>query len=120
MAYALYILLCTPLTACQGNKNSLPMLPEDSLILPLIAAKYTAQNRLDGSEYATVDSLKVLEKKYDAQSMEVKVIYYISCSYQPAAHAPDVELSAPPPLQKTDSLMIKLDNENWKLVPENR
>ncbi len=87
----------------------------DSIVRKIIEAKYTAQNELDGTEFATVEKLIILHVDTLATANELSVKYSIKCSYQPAALPPGYEKGAPPPLDETAVVILVKENKKWKI-----
>ena len=103
----------------QKNDNTKPTAANsfiaDSIVREIIEAKYTAQNELDGTEFATVEKLTIHEIDTLTTSNELRVKYSIKCSYQPAVMPPGYERSAPPPLEETAVVILVKENKKWKI-----
>jgi hypothetical protein len=89
------------------------IIPSDSLIKTIVVKHFTAQNDMDGGEYATVDSLNIINKTLSTNKKEVFVRYSIRCSYQPAVLPPGYQREPPPPLIKTAIMKIVFKEGNW-------
>ena len=90
-------------------------MPADSIFNRLIREKYTAQNSLDGSEFASIDSLKIIDRRYLPDASSLRIVYYIECCYQTAARAPGYETGPPPPIHQIDSIDILWQDGSWRL-----
>ena len=89
------------------------IIPSDSLIKTIVVKHFTAQNDMDGGEYATVDSLNIINKTLSTNKKEVFVRYSIRCSYQPAVLPPGYQREPSPPLIKTAIMKIVFKEGNW-------
>ena len=89
------------------------IIPSDSLIKTIVVKHFTAQNDMDGGEYATVDSLNIINKTLSTNKKEVFVRYSIRCSYQPAVLPPGYQRESSPPLIKTAIMKIVFKEGNW-------
>lgn len=81
-------------------------------IRTIIENEYTKNNVLDGSEYATVDSLKIISFQYNEFSKVYRIEYYIACSFQAAA-MPEEYQSTPSSINETRKCIIWLKNKRW-------
>lgn len=93
----------------------LSTLPADSILNRLIREKYTAQNRLDGAEFASIDSLKIIDRRYLQNTSAIRVVYYIDCNYQAAVRAPGFETGPPPSIHQIDSIDVQWRDGSWSL-----
>lgn len=91
-------------------------IPSDSTIDRLIRGKYTAENQLDGGEFATVDSLVV--ERSSQIGTTTRVVYFIHCSFQKAVRAPGYDTGIRPPIHQRDSIDIKKEGESWVMIGE--
>jgi hypothetical protein len=89
------------------------IIPSDSLIKTIVVKHFTAQNEMDGGEFATVDSLNILNKTLSTNKKEVFVHYSIRCSYQPPVLPPGYQREPSPPLIKTAIMKIVFKEGNW-------
>jgi hypothetical protein len=85
------------------------------LVKAQLIKHFTKQNELDGAEFATVDSLFILNKMLSTDEQSVDVTYHIHCSYQPAALPPDAQRDPPAPLNSTDHAKFILYKNAWIL-----
>jgi hypothetical protein len=108
----IFISVLVVFIACNpADKKKLPA-PTDSTVIDLIKETYTANNQLDGSEFATVDAVIIKEKIVDVQSCLVK--FHIDCSYQPAAMSPGFEQQRPA-LNADTSIMLVYNKDKWEV-----
>jgi hypothetical protein len=96
------------------QKNVL-ILPSDSLVKAQLIKYFTQQNELDGAEFATVDTLFILNKILSTDEQSVDVTYHIHCSYQPAALPLDAQRDPPPPLNTTVHATFIYHKNAWIL-----
>jgi hypothetical protein len=109
--FTLLSLFC--FVACNtGTKNMLPEI-SDSFAMALIKTEYTAQNNLDGAEFATVDSLTILQKTMHEADSTCTVQFHINCSYQSAAMPPGYGRT--PPAINTDTMITLRYHGQWMI-----
>ncbi len=114
--YKLWLLLAVMLSSCSlspASNERAGSFPADSTVDRLIREKYTKQNHLDGIEFATVDSLQILEQRFLPNSSIVRVVYYIDCSFQAPVRAPGHETGTPPGIHQTDSIELIHQGNEW-------
>ena len=117
--HKLRLLLSLMLFSCStrpASNESGGTFPSDSTADRLIREKYTIQNRMDGIEFATVDSLRILSQRFLSNSSIVQIIYYIDCSFQAPVRAPGHETGTPPGIHQTDSIELILQGKEWKMM----
>ena len=104
--------------ACGTNSSSAKVaeVPPANIIDSIIRSKYTAQNNLDGIEFATVDSLYI--KSTTGFENFTRVTYFIHCSFQQSVRAPGSEAGIRPPIHHIDSIDIRKEGENWIMVTQ--
>ena len=100
-------------SSCNGTIKSELLSPNDSIVKQLIIEKYTAQNSLDGSEFATVDNVLIREKKIKKETNSCLVKFHIRCSYQPAALPPAYQYQ-PNPLDTDATIELIYIKKEWK------
>jgi hypothetical protein len=108
----IFILFLVVFIACTPAVQKKLPAPNDSTVIALIKETYTADNQLDGSEFATVDSVVIKEKIVDAQTCIVK--FHIDCSYQPAAMSPGFEQQRPA-LNADTSITLVYNKDKWEV-----
>ena len=86
-------------------------------IKKIIEREYTKNNVLDGSEYASVDSLSITRLNYKKSTNTYHVAYFIVVSYQAAA-MPQEYQSEPPTVKENGACIIRNKNTEW--IFENR
>jgi hypothetical protein len=106
------------LSSCNPVSNKQWSAPADAIIIPLITEKYTEQNKLDGVEFATVDTILIKEKKWSIADSSCLVKFHIICSYQPAPLAPEYQRE-PFTLNSDTSIEIIYKNAQW-VISEGR
>jgi hypothetical protein len=112
----IFSILCIALIiqSCNYSRSTdADIIPSDSLIKTIVVKHFTAQNEMDGGEYATVDSLNILNKTLSTNKKEVFVRYSIGCSYQPPVLPPGFQREPSPPLIKTAIMKIVFKDGNW-------
>jgi len=96
-----------------SGSTDVKIIPSDSLVKEVIVKHFTAQNEMDGGEFATVDSLIILKKTLSTNKKEVFVRYSIGCSYQPPVLPPGYQREPSLPLIKTAIMKIVFKDGNW-------
>ena len=108
------LIIALIIQSCNYSRSTdADIIPSDSLIKTIVVKHFTAQNDMDGGEYATVDSLNIINKTLSTNKKEVFVRYSIRCSYQPAVLPPGYQREPPPPLIKTAIMKIVFKEGNW-------
>lgn len=100
------------LFACTNQRNIVLKSPTDSVIIRLIKEKYTEQNKLDGAEFATVDTIYIKNKVMQNTDSSCLIYYHINCSYLPAA-APPERIQQNPPSINTDTSITLQYKGGW-------
>lgn len=113
MKYIFLSLLVVFIACAPAVQKKLPA-PTDSAIIELIKKIYTADNQLDGSEFATVDSVVIEEKIVEVDSQSCLVRFHINCSYQPAAMSTEFEHQRPA-LNADTSLILVYNLNKWEV-----
>ena len=108
-----YIVPLLLLAACKNQPATTMTPPADSIILQLIRSAYTAQNNQDGAEFATVDTLYILQKNMNITDSSCTVTYHINCSYQPAVMPPDYAKTRPA-IDADTSINLAFTNHVWR------
>ena len=115
------IALLVLLVSCNKLPNNKPFDSEhltslDSTIMHAIENKYTEQNELEGTEYATVEELNIKDIKYDFRDSTCFATYHIRVTYSPIALGPGYERDAPPPLIIDKTSQVIKTNGEWKMI----
>ena len=95
------------------NKNLTKL---DSAILLAIENKYTEQNQLEGTEYATIETLRLKNILYDFKDSTCFATYHIHVSYSPMVLPPGYERPAPPPLILDKTSQVIKTKDGWKMI----
>lgn len=104
--------------SCNNDSSSkkVAALPSPQILDSIIRARYTSQNKMDGIEFATVDSLEV--KATASFEDFTRVTYFIHCSFQQAVRPPGSETGIRPPIHQVDSIDIRKEGEKWSIVTQ--
>ncbi len=108
----LFISFCVLLFSCTAaDQKQLPS-PADDQLVEIIEDIYTSDNQLDGSEFVTIDSIRIKEKIVDDNTKTCLVKFFVNGSYQSAAMAPGYDQKRPD-LNADTTLTIIYQENKW-------
>ena len=100
------------LFSCTSNVKTELVVPADSTVIKIIKERYTQENKLDGSEFVTVDTILIKDKSLDADLKSCEVKFYIHCSYQPSSLQIHFEKQRPE-LKADTMIRFSYNNSKW-------